>query len=173
VRFVYRNIFRSWLEQGLSSNRDIERLVKALFSGDGVQFEHYLGTLLLRNTSYHDSGGRQPEKLYHGFILGLLVHLESRYEVSSNDESGFGRADVLLTPRKAGEPGVVIELKVLEPGETVEHALTSALAQIESRRYEARLEAAGATPIHRFAALFDGKRTYVATPERMSPGAKR
>jgi hypothetical protein len=173
VRFVYRTIFRSWLEQGLTSNRDIERMTSALLSGDSDQFEDYLGALLLRNLSYHDAAGRQPEKLYHGFILGLLVHLENRYEVHSNDESGYGRADVLIAPRKAGEPGVVMELKVLRPDETVEHALTGALAQIESRKYETQLEARGATPIHRYAVVFDGKRTYVATPERMSPAALR
>lgn len=58
--------------------------------------------------------GTTREKLYHGFILGLLVQLEGRYEVRSNRESGLGRADVLVRPKQPGRPGVVLELKVDE-----------------------------------------------------------
>ena len=80
----------------------------------------------------------------------------------SNRESGFGRCDVLVVPRTAGQPGVVLELKRVdtEAGETVEKALEAALAR-SGRDYAAELRARGAAPIHEMAAVFDGKRAYV------------
>ena len=52
--------------------------------------------------SYFDTGkgplGDEPERFYHGFVLGLLVDLNSEYIVTSNRESGFGRYDVMMEP---------------------------------------------------------------------------
>jgi hypothetical protein len=101
-------------------------------------------------------------------MLGLLVHLEAQYDVRSNRESGFGRADVLIRPRQAGRPGVVLELKVPQEGETVEHALHSALEQLRDRQYAIELQAAGASPVLELAVVFDGKRARVA---RRAPAA--
>ncbi len=114
-----------------------------------------------RHASTFDAAGKQPEKLYHGFILGLLVTLEKTHRVRSNRESGYGRADVLIIPRRPGEAGVVMALKVLGEGETVEHALRAALTQVCERRYRAEVEAAGAEPVHVYAVVFDGKRAWV------------
>jgi hypothetical protein len=115
------------------------------------------------NVSYFDTAGPEPERFYHGLVVGLLAGLGSSYEVRSNRESGFGRCDVMVLPRAAGQPGVVIELKRVETevGETPEKALSAALAQIDERDYAAELRERGAAPIHRMAAVFDGKRAYV------------
>ncbi len=81
----------------------------------------------------------------------------------SNRESGYGRYDVMVLPRTAGQPGVVLELKVPDAyaGETVEQALDAALRQLSERDYAAELRERGADPIHELAAVFDGKRAYV------------
>ena len=42
------------------------------------------------NEKKHPSKKTQPERFYHGFVLGLLVELRGRYEVLSNGESGYG-----------------------------------------------------------------------------------
>src|SRR2546421_646607 len=76
-----------------------------------------------------------PEQVYHAFILGLLVHLSPHYLVRSNRESGQGRFDVMILPRSAGQPGVVLELKVKKKGETLKQALAKALGQIEIKDY--------------------------------------
>jgi hypothetical protein len=83
--------------------------------------------------------------------------------VRSNRESGYGRYDVAVIPRAAGQAGVVIELKELDAtdGETLDAALDSALAQIAARGYAAELGAAGANPIHCYGVVFDGKRVWV------------
>ena len=106
-------------------------------------------------------------------ILGLLVQMEGDYEVRSNRESGFGRADVLVRPRTPGKPGVVLELKVLRRGETPERALVAAARQVRERRYAAELTAAGASPVHEMVAVFDGKRAWVRTVDQVlaPPGA--
>lgn len=133
-----------------------------MLTGNAEQFELLLEKLLVTVMSFQDPGGREPEKLYHGFILGLLVQLEGEYEVRSNREAGFGRADVLVRPKLPGKPGVVLELKVLNErrGETPEQALEAAAKQVRDKRYAAELFAAGACPVHEMVAVFDGKRVW-------------
>ncbi|MGK3991163.1 PD-(D/E)XK nuclease domain-containing protein [Sorangium sp. So ce136] len=121
--------------------------------------------------SYQHPAGREPEKRYHGFILGLLVQLEGEYDVRSTRESGFGRADVLVRPRAPGRPGVVLELKVPRRGETPEQALSAAARQVRDRRYAAELVAAGAAPVHELVAVFDGKRAWVRKVDEALSGA--
>ena len=97
-------------------------------------------------------------------MLGLLVDLSASHQVSSNRESGYGRCDVLLIPRKPGAPGVALELKVRDArrGQTVPQALEAAHAQLAGRDYDAALREAGAAPIHRLALVFDGKEVHVS-----------
>lgn len=164
VKGAFTDVFQSWLKKGLSSSQMVLELVKALLTGDEETIEELLTELLLKHVSLFDPGPRQPEKLYHGLILGLLVQLEGQYEVRSNPESGMGRADLLMRPLTPGKPGVVIELKVLRRSETVATALKKALDQVKERAYATQLEAAGASPIHTYAILFDGKEAYAVSP---------
>lgn len=164
VALVYREVFHSWLSH-LDNGIVLQaQLTKALLGGDATVLEQILSRIMRTNFSYHDPAGRHPEKLYHGFVMGLLVYLEGTYEVRSNPESGYGRVDVLIKPRQTGKPGAVMELKVLQEEETIEEALKGALEQIETLAYTTQLEAAGASPIHTYAALFDGKKMWLVTP---------
>ncbi len=165
VKIVYQDMFRNWLYKSVPSRAYIDGLVKALFSGDAPIVQRLLGQVLSTAMSYQDPAGKDPEKLYHGFILGMLVHLESEYEVRSNRESGFGRADVLMRPKKAGKPGVVLELKVRYEGESIEGVLKDAATQVRDRKYATELLAAGATPVYEYAMVFDGKQAWVKRVE--------
>jgi len=115
------------------------------------------------NLSYFDTAGPEPERFYHGLVVGLLAGLGSSYDVRSNRESGFGRCDVMVLPKLAGKPGVVMELKRVDvdAGETPAQAIGAALEQIRARDYAAELRERGATPILEVAAVFDGERAYV------------
>ena len=169
VSVVYRTLFRSWLRRSLPvGSAAPDQLARALLSGDEAGFEALLERLLVTALSFHDTGGRRPEAVYQAFILGLLVHLERSHDVRSNRESGQGRYDVMVRPKAAGQPGAVLELKVLDTrrGETPEQALDRAMAQVQDRRYAAELLAAGASPVWEWAAVFDGKRAWV----RAAPG---
>ena len=115
VRGVYRDLFEQWLSQRDPNYAQTKAFIKALFEGDAVGVQETLESILLMAISVHDKGkaSEQPEKLYHGFILGLLVHFRDQYEVQSNPESGYGRADVLIRSKQPGKPGAVMEFKAI------------------------------------------------------------
>ena len=163
VRSAYGSVFGTPLMRGLGDDRRVSDLCRALLAGDAKSFGRMLSEILVATLSYHDLGGSQPEKVYQAFVAGLLIRLNSTHEVTSNRESGYGRCDVLVCPRQAGQAGVVLELKVCdaEENETVEMALVSALAQVRNRDYAAVLRARGAEPVREMAAVFDGKRVWV------------
>jgi hypothetical protein len=170
VRLVYTSTFRDWMQvhmQGHGGNLD--RLTRALLSGDAETLEEQLQAFVENVLSYHDAGAPSPEQLYHGFVLGLLAVLEPDYLVRSNRESGQGRPDVMIRPARPGRPGAVLELKVARPGrKTLDVALEEGLAQMQAQGYAAELRAAGAQPIHAFAVAFDGKEVRVRAPSAPS-----
>ncbi|MEZ4299888.1 MAG: AAA family ATPase [Polyangiaceae bacterium] len=170
VRGVYATTFRGWMEQrARDSGASLATLTRALLGGDAETFEEELQAFVTNVLSFHDPGTLRPERVYHGFLLGLFAVLEPGHQVRSNRESGAGRPDVLIRPARPGNPGVVLELKVAKPGKkTLEQALSEALDQLRTGNYDAELRAAGATPIHAFAVAFDGKvvRVRSAPPAR-------
>jgi hypothetical protein len=162
VREVYTTTFRRWMTQRMGgSESDVRRLTSALLEGDAEVLEEQLQAFTTNLLSYHDTRLR-PEQVYHAFVIGLLATLEPDYLVRSNRESGTGRPDVVLLPRRPGQPGVILELKVAKPGKkTPKKALAEGLAQIRANDYGAELRAVGATPVHAFAVAFNGKRVSV------------
>jgi hypothetical protein len=163
VRYAFQHGVSTWVEAGLGGSERVDALARAMLAGNDKVFGRLLSDLVLKVLSYHDTGGREPERVFQAFVLGMLVHLEGRFEVRSNRESGEGRYDVAVLPKQAGQPGVVVEIKQVDEteGETVEQALETALRQIRERGYTAELEARGATPILEYGVVFDGKRVWV------------
>jgi Predicted AAA-ATPase/PD-(D/E)XK nuclease superfamily len=163
VRKVYATTFQHWMNERLEgSGGDIQALTTALLGGQAEGFEEQLQRFVTNVLSYHDPGTVNPERVYHGFVVGLLAALEPSYQVRSNRESGQGRPDVIIRPTRPGKPGVVLELKVARPGKkTLDQALAEGLTQIAARDYGAELGAAGAAPVHAFAVAFDGKEVRV------------
>jgi hypothetical protein len=165
VREVYTSTFQDWLSQRLGGVGGVGALTRALLEGDAEGLEELLSSFTMSLLSYHDTRLR-PEQVYHAFVLGLLAALEPDYQVRSNRESGAGRPDVVLIPRRPGKPGVILELKVARRGKvTVKKALEEGLAQIKAKDYAAELRAAGAKPVHAFAVAFDGKKVRVRAAE--------
>jgi hypothetical protein len=166
VRAAYRTVFRSWLARALGDGDRVLKLARALLAGDADTAQRLLQELMLRALSLHDTarGPGEPERVYHAFMLGLLVWLGPQYRVSSNREAGYGRCDVMIQPRTAGQPGVVMELKTVDKQrrETPAKAMASALRQLRERDYAAELRAAGATPVREIGVVFDGKQVSVA-----------
>ncbi|RHR53950.1 AAA family ATPase [Parabacteroides sp. AF17-28] len=163
VKTVYRTIIQSWIDGGPVKNDRLELMLQALRAGDIEYFEELLNDFVVHTFSYYDTNGREPEKVYQAFLLGLLAGM-SDYEVSSNRESGFGRYDILLRPKGGKGQAVIMELKRLRPTETVEKALSSALQQIEDKQYDAVLRQDGFTDILKMAITFDGKRVWIKIP---------
>jgi hypothetical protein len=163
VASVYRTTFQSWLQQSLTSQGgDIEVLLRTLLEGNVSEFEEQLQKFASTLPSYHDVKGVKPELFYHGMMIGLLASLEPDYEVRSNRESGTGRPDVLIKPRRTGKPGVILELKTARTGQrSIESAMNEGLEQLDAHDYAVELRASGVQKIQQMAIAFDGKRVMV------------
>ncbi len=172
VRLVYATTFQRWMRARLAAEGgSVEDLSAALLGGDAEALEEQLQGFVTNLLSFHDPGKVKPERVYQGFVLGLLAALEPEYVVRSNRESGEGRPDVTIRPRRPGKPGALLELKVARKGKrTPAAALREGLSQIQSKGYAAELISAGVTKVHAFAVAFDGKRVWVKAAE---PGQKK
>ena len=117
------------------------------------------------DTGNHPSKRAQPERFYHGFVLGLLVELRDSYDVRSNRESGYGRYDIMLVPHDRKKDAIVMEFKVQNTSkeksleETVEHALR----QIQEKQYDTELLARGIAKerIRYYGFAFRGKKVLI------------
>ncbi len=159
---VYRTTFQSWMKKGLQvQGGALEALLAALLAGKVPEFEAQLQAFAMYCTSFHDLNAHSPERFYHGLMIGLLAALEPAYEVRSNRESGEGRPDVLIKPRRPGKPGVVMELKSAGPKKSLRRALDEGHAQLHKNDYLAELRAAGVEKMHALVIAFNGKKVRV------------
>lgn len=167
VRRMFRNIVKGWFK---SAKRDYNGFVKALLSGNLKDMNAYMNDVALKTFSYFDTGNRpsgiEPERFYHGFVLGLVVELAADYVITSNRESGRGRYDVMLEPKdtRNGE-AFLLEFKVheKEDGDSMEDTVRLAHAQMEEKRYAESLIAKGIPEehIHRYGFAFEGKKVLI------------
>ena len=139
VRLMFRHMIDGWLAEYTPA---YNAFIKALLLDDKKAMNVYMNRTALDTFSSFDAGNRpsetaEPERFYHGFVLGLMVDLADRYRITSNRESGFGRYDVMLEPLKDGAPAFVLEFKVhdSEDEETLADTVTAALRQIEEKAY--------------------------------------
>lgn len=167
VRTVFSTIIQSWINNGPVKNDRLQQMLQALDENNMPTFQRLLNDFVVNTLSYYDTSGRDPEKVYQAFLLGMLVS-SGAYEVSSNRESGMGRYDILMRPRDIRKRGVIMELKLYDPifdTASVDEVLDSALRQIEEKQYAATLHAAGVKDILKMAITFDGKRVWVKKVE--------
>jgi hypothetical protein len=137
----------------------------ALIQADWETFGELLQEMVLALLSYHDTAGQEPERVYHAFVLGLLTNLNDRYLIRSNLESGYGRYDVLMIPRKPDEPGFVFEFKKFNPkkDKNAQDAMQSALQQISVRQYATELREHQVKEIWGIGVVISGKEVWVSS----------
>ena len=167
VYIMFRKLIKKWFSNSASMYNGF---IKALLRHDINSMNAYMNRVALATFSYFDTGKKpsedaEPERFYHGFVLGLMVELADRYVITSNRESGFGRYDVLLEPKQKGDDAIIIEFKVRkaknEP--TLEDTAREALAQIKRQKYEAILESRGIPleRIQKYGFAFEGKEVLI------------
>ena len=168
---MFANMFAGWFENPDARYNDF---IKSLLNNDLKGMNYYMNKVALVTFNYFDTGKNpsetlEPERFYHGFVLGLIVELSDRYEVKSNRESGFGRYDVMIIPLDKSEKAIVLEFKVHENDEekTLEETVSSALAQIEEKKYDTELINAGVKKenIRHYGFAFEGKKVLIGTDE--------
>ena len=147
VKVMFAHMVKNWFSK---TGGDYNAFIKAMLNDDIEAMNAYMNRISMRIFSYFDVGKKsskmlEPERFYHGFVLGLLVELMDRYEIKSNRESGFGRYDVMLRPRNVKDKAIIMEFKVISPKKekSLEETAQNALEQIKEKNYKEELIEAG------------------------------
>ncbi len=169
VRIMFENMIRGWFAENNSYNA----FIKALLLDDVKAMNLYMNRVALETFSYFDTGKapslEEPERFYHGVVLGLMVELAGRYILTSNRESGFGRYDVMLEPKRAEDNAYIIEFKVQDTDEKeLADTVLDALRQIDRQNYETALAAKGIARerIRKYGFAFCGKRVQIGKADQ-------
>lgn len=166
VKVMFQSMVKEWFSVTAANYNGF---IKALLADDADVMNAYMNRIALATFSFFDSGSHssaasEPERFYHGFVLGMIVELEEQYIITSNRESGFGRYDVMLEPRNRNNNAIIMEFKVQGGREKdLSDTAQAALDQIEEKDYASVLTARGIARarIREYGFAFCGKKVLI------------
>ena len=158
IRKYFGNMF---LNRFFGTEVKTNILIKALENGDIKKFEKTLGEIMINMLSHFDLD-KEMEKIYQVFMIGLVGFLMGKYEIISNDESGYGRYDLAMIPIKSNEKAYLMEFKISKTKKGMEERAQKALKQIDEKKYDTKLKARGIKNILKIGIAFHGKEVKVA-----------
>ncbi len=159
IRTLFKKEVMRYISSLGSDSRLLKKLTNSLLEGRAGDFEEFLGDFLRLMVSFYDTAAR--ESFYHGLMLGLLATLMPRFEVASNRESGYGRFDIAIFPRRNQTIGALLEFKVAEMEEDLTERAREALAQIEENEYIAEFQRRGVQEVWQYGIAFCGKKCHI------------
>ena len=157
IRKYFGNMF---LNRFFGTEVKTNTLIKALENGDIKKFERTLGEIMINMLSHFDLD-KEIEKIYQVFMIGLVGFLMGKYEIISNDESGYGRYDLAMIPIKSNEKAYLMEFKISKTKKGMEERAQKALKQIDEKKYDTKLKARGIKNILKIGVAFYGKEVKV------------
>ncbi|MBQ7584821.1 MAG: AAA family ATPase [Desulfovibrionaceae bacterium] len=165
-RIIFEDFITEWFDQVRQAKNEFNQ---AILKNNLQDMNIFMSEISEQIFSYFDTskqGKSEPENFYHAFVLGLILDLKDKYKISSNRDSGFGRYDVMLSPRCLNDPGIVIEFKRFR--KNIETSLVdtcaNALKQIYEKHYTAELKKDGLTSnqIFVYGFAFKGKEVLIS-----------
>ncbi len=167
TRVMFFEMFAGWFQ---NKDASYSHFMQALVQDDLEAMNYFMNRMTNATFSYFDVGGdgyQQPEKFYHGFVLGLMAEQTENYMIKSNRESEFGRYDIMMLPKKEALPGIIMEFKVRSSRKekSLEETVGAALQQIKERNYDAELLSLGIPEerIRHYGFAFDGKNVLIGS----------
>ncbi len=157
IRKYFGNMF---LNRFFGTELKTSILIKALESGDIKKFEKTLGEIMVNMLSHFDLNS-EMEKIYQVFMIGFVGFLMGKYEIISNNESGYGRYDLAMIPIKSNEKAYLMEFKISKTENRMTLKAEEALKQIDEKKYDTRLKARGIKNILKIGIAFYGKKVKV------------
>ena len=157
IRKYFGNMF---LNRFFGTEVKTNVLIKALEGEDIKKFEETLGEIMINMLSHFDLD-KEMEKIYQVFMIGLVGFLMGKYEIISNDESGYGRYDLAMIPIKSNEKAYLMEFKISKTKKGMEESAEKALKQIDEKKYDTKLRARGIKNILKIGIAFYGKEVKV------------
>lgn len=164
VRGMLIDFIKDWFDS--EDNTGYGGFINALLIDDIDYMQEYLSKTIKATFSYFDVSGDEPERFYHGFILGMIIDLRDRFTISSNRESGLGRYDVMLIPKNPDtDHAIILEFKIHRPRKesSLVETAQNALRQINEKEYSANMVAQGidAHNIYKYGIAFKGKDVWI------------
>ena len=163
VSRIYELRVIDWVTSKIKSDiTEYYLLITLLAANKPQEFKATLQQLLQNATSFYQTGEKNAELFYSGFMLGLINTISTTHIIDSERESGKGRPDIVLIPKPESQNNlaIIIEYKVSKTQEdsNLSNIVQEALVQIQSKNYDTKLkEFAHISQILKIGMAFAGK----------------